>query len=185
MIALNPKQPIHYFERALLYKKIGSYKEAANDLRTVEKLKYPHYRFSLYTIRGICDYKAGNYYKAIEDYNYALAMKPKSDFCYANRALAFLAIKRYNHALNDCHQAIKLNSQVDAPFSTAGECYYRLGKYNHAITYLNKAISRNSNNSHAFYFRGASYLKLGKKLTGDLDLMKAKKLGYKSKKASS
>lgn len=181
MIAVSPRDPELYFERGLLFKKIRLYGAAADDLRKVQQLGYRNNKYDLYWIRGFCDYMAGDYYKAVEDYNFALKMDPKSDFCYANRACALMGIKRYKMALADCHKAIKLNSLNSAAFSAAGECYFRVGQYKNAVDYLNKAIQRNPNDAQSYYFRGAAYRKLGHKITGDLDIMKAKKLGFKLK----
>ena len=181
MIKAEPNDAELYFERALYHKLLGSYHAAAQDLKIVELLKYPHYRFELYSIKGYCDYKDKAWYKAIEDYNFAIEINPNADFCYVNRAAAFMKIKRYKLAIADCHKAIKLNSYAPQAFSLVGECYYRSGQYKYAIRYLTKAIKRNSKDANSFYFRGASYLKLGQKLAGDLDLIKAKRLGYKKK----
>lgn len=181
MIEASPNDAELYFERALLQKKLGNYKSAAQDLKIVELLKYPHFRFELYTLKGLCDFLSGEYYKAVEDYNFALQVNPRADYCYANRACAFLKIHRYKLAINDCHQAIKLNSLAGAPFSTAAECYYRSGQYKYAIDYSSKAIQRDPDDAKAYYFRGAAYRKIGQKLAGDLDIAKAAKLGLKVK----
>lgn len=179
MIRAEPNDPTLFFERALYQKKLGDYGAASQDLKVVELLGYKYYQFDLYTIRGFCDYMNGDFYKAVEDYNFALKVNPRSDYCYANRACAFLKINRYNLALADCHQAIKLNSLESAAFSIAGECYFRLGQYKYAIDYLTKAIQRNDYDARAYYFRGASLIKQGQKLSGDLDIIKARKLGLK------
>ena len=180
IIDADPNDACLYFERGLYHKKLGNYQAASRDFKAVDLLGYPYYKLELYSVKGFCDSMNHDWYKAVEDYNFALRVYNRADYLYANRAEAFLRIKRYKLALLDCLQAIKLDSHPGAAFSTAGEAYYRTGQYKYAVDYLNKAIQRNAGDARAFYFRGLALRKLGQKFPGDLDIGRARALGMKS-----
>ena len=60
------------------------------------------------------------YAEAIESYTHAIALNPNSSVYFANRALAYIELKKYELAIPDAEESIRLDSKYS-------KAYYRLG----------------------------------------------------------
>ena len=101
----------------------------------------------------------GNYDKAIEFYTEAIGID-NNKYAYANRARAYLELKRYQEAINDYNQTIKLDSKYVGAFVNRARAYLGLMQYQKAIADYNQAIELNSKCIEAYVNRAIAYSEL-------------------------
>jgi tetratricopeptide (TPR) repeat protein len=97
--------------RAIIYKTMKRYHEAAEDLdRVVDRFgdrdTPSELRFNLYATLGHCQLQMGRHELAIQAYDKALRIKPKSLVCLVERACASRDLEDYDKALEDLSAAI-------------------------------------------------------------------------------
>ena len=90
--------------------------------------------------QGVVFNKNGEYLKAIESFNQALALDPNLALAYNNRGWSYLELGQYEQAIADCDKAIELDPNLALAYSNRGEAYIGLGKYEEAIGDFNMAI---------------------------------------------
>ena len=100
------------------------------DEKTTNNLKDEFLKFA-----GLGDElrKKGDFAKAIENYNQAIALIP--DFCdwiYNNRGLSYLKLGEYQSALQDFNRAIALNPSGGYSYNNRAVAYYGLNDFQNA-----------------------------------------------------
>lgn len=73
-------------------------------------------------------YDKGEYQKAIELYNEALAFNPNYAYAYNNRGIAYKNLKQYEKAIADFTKRIELGSPSMWAYKNRAECYQALGE---------------------------------------------------------
>ena len=99
----------------------------------------------------------GEYDKAIEAYQQAIKLNPKSESAYNNMGLSYSIKGEYDKAIEAFQQAIKLNPKDDSAYCYMGLSYGGKGKYDKAIETLQEAIKLNPKHDSAYYYMGLSY----------------------------
>ena len=62
----------------------------------------------------------GEYMRAIEDFDRALALKPTLDWVVSSRNIAFASLKRPGHIVHDADQSPKMDSPTDWTYGQRG-----------------------------------------------------------------
>ena len=86
-------------------------------------------------------YKQGKFDKAIDDYNKALAIKPKYALAYVARGIAWYRKDKYDKAIGDQSQALRLNPNIVAAYNNRGLAFSAKGEYNKAIADFTQALA--------------------------------------------
>jgi Tfp pilus assembly protein PilF len=126
--------------------------------------------------------QAGEYALAIEEFNTALRLDPKSAEAYHGRGLAHLQLGEYDRAVADLSETIQLNPTEFRAFFNRGVMYSRTGDYDRALADFGEAIRLNPNYAKAYLARSRVFLKTGDAVKADADRQKAFELDPSLKK---
>lgn len=77
--------------------------------------------------------------EAIQAYNEAITLNPKSAIYYANRAAAYSQLKRHDKAIEDCHSALRCDNNYSKAYSRLGLAHFSLGEYQQAVAAYKRA----------------------------------------------
>ena len=121
----------------------------------------PGKTFVAYNNRGIAYSNRGEYDRAVQDYNTAIAMKPDYFTAYNNRGVAFSRIGSYERAIEDFGRAIALNPNFDDAYNNRGIAHEKTGQFENAMEDFRKAIVLNPVSEKAYVNRGVTYQKVG------------------------
>jgi tetratricopeptide (TPR) repeat protein len=102
---------------------------------------------------------AGNYERAVEQYDHAISLNPENPSFYIGRRMAHLTKREFGRAVDDFSQAIALNPNSHIAFFGRGYAYDGMSEYGHAIEDLGEAIKLFSGNAAAYVIRGDAYTK--------------------------
>jgi len=83
----------------------------------------------------------GNYAKAIQAYDEALAIDPENAAALSKKAYALNELGRNDEALRASSKALAINPENTAALYDKGYALYKLGKYNEALQAADKALS--------------------------------------------
>jgi len=83
---------------------------------------------------------------ALTAWNKAIALEPKNDKAYGQRAINYLYQEDYNKALSDLNEAIRLNPASSVYYGNRAYVYKTLKKNNEALADYNKAIQLDPQN---------------------------------------
>jgi tetratricopeptide (TPR) repeat protein len=89
---------------------------------------------------GLLQYRLELFEKAIEAYDYALAIDPSYVAAILNKANAYFAMGRYFQAIRTYKEAFEMEEPEAMSIYCMGECYEKLEKYNEAIENYKKAL---------------------------------------------
>jgi tetratricopeptide (TPR) repeat protein len=112
--------------------------------------------------RGNTYNRKGQYDRAIEDYNQALRLDPKSATAFSNRGVAYERKGQYDRAIEDYSQVIRLDPQNAAAFNS--RCWERaiVGReLREALADCNESLRLKPNDADTLDSRGFVYIKLG------------------------
>jgi tetratricopeptide (TPR) repeat protein len=143
--------------------------------------------YSLYGIRADIYNKQQQFQKAIQDYDRALQLVPKSErfriLGYSlNRITVNFNAKNYRSALADITSLINSKDAQDAPALTPtlyllrGILNFNLDKLPAALQDINVAAKLDPNNSIMYFFRGSIYVKQEKYPQAEADFQKSIRL---------
>jgi tetratricopeptide (TPR) repeat protein len=120
----------------------------------------------LYFAKGASMQKFKQYDAALEAYQKAIALEPKSK----NAALSHKQIgmiyndrERYREAIPHFVESLRIDPDNAVVDKELGFAYYMLDAYQHALVVLQRAIALKPDYSQAYYFLGMTYLEMGQK----------------------
>lgn len=161
-IELNPKDPVSYFQRGLIYKGL-----------VVSGASSPNSKLHHTT-------------DAMNDFSLAIELGQKGAWVYVERAGAKLILEDYKGALEDANIAVEREGSDPSPDSLyyKGIAEQNLGDYRHAIDSLSKAIELSGPHPHRhlntltdnYGHRGRCYEKIGEIDKAKADYAKAAEL---------
>lgn len=102
------------------------------------------------------------YEKAIDAYQYAIAIDEKFDYAYRNLGDAYIRIRKYKKAIESLEKVVELSKPEDVIFEAIGYCYEKIKNYALARFYYKKATHLNHENSYLFYKIAFTYYGEGK-----------------------
>ncbi|WP_338763924.1 tetratricopeptide repeat protein [Bernardetia sp. ABR2-2B] len=123
---------------------------------------------------GVALHDAGKYEKALEKYEEALKLIPKSPVVYYEMALTYFHKKDYKMCVKYSDKVIKSKSQSTVPaYIIKGSSLDMMGKTDKSIKFFEKVIKENPKNYLLHYNLALNYYKVGKPEKSEENLIKA------------
>lgn len=97
------------------------------------------------------------YEKAIEAYEYCVAIDEKFEFAYRNLAEVYMRLKWYDKAIESLVQNLELGKPEDIIFEAIGHCFDKKKNYGQARFYYAEALKLNPEDDTIFYKIGRTY----------------------------
>lgn len=101
------------------------------------------------------------YEKAIDAYQYAVAIDEKFDYAYRNMGDAYIRLRKYRDAIEVLERVLELSRPEDVIYEAIGHCYDRLRNYAQARFYYRKASHMNQEDSKLHYKIACTYMNEG------------------------
>ncbi len=165
-----------------IFKKIGDTLPGNNNvgqaLNIIDDLRNGKIKssFAVYLFKGAYYLLEERYGEAIEIYEKALAIAPKSQEIYYNLGVACQALEKHQEAIKYFTELNKLNPEdLDAVFDL-GISYYYLKEYQKAVFYLENFVIKDSQVPEVYSLLGLSYYAVGKHADARKAISKAKEL---------
>lgn len=159
------KEDVHnskaYFLKGMNYAEKGDTVHAVSSMQTAVE-QNPDY-YTAYIQLGIL-LATKKDRLAIDYYNNAIKLQPKSTEAFYDKAKFFQDVQMWNEAISTYNQLLTIDSMY-------AEAYYNLGAidllskkdYKSALMHFDGAVKSNEKYAAAYYARGTCYLKLGEK----------------------
>lgn len=97
------------------------------------------------------------YEKAIDSYEYCVAIDEKFEFAYRNMADAFMRLKQYEKALEVLEKHIEIGKAEDVIYEAMGYCWEKRKDYSRARQYYRQASQLSPQDDGIFYRIGETY----------------------------
>jgi tetratricopeptide (TPR) repeat protein len=101
------------------------------------------------------------YEKAIDAYQYAIAIDEKFDFAYRNLGDAYIRLKKYKEAIEALEKVLELAKPEEVIYEAIGHCYDRLKNYAQARFNYRKASHLSPDQSKLYYKIACTYYNEG------------------------
>jgi tetratricopeptide (TPR) repeat protein len=98
------------------------------------------------------------YEKAIDAYQYAVALDEKFDYAWRNMGDAYLRLRKYKEAIEVLQKVLELTRPEDVIYEAIGHCYDKLQNYAQARFNYRKAAHLNNEDSQLFYKIACTYM---------------------------
>ena len=116
-----------------------------------------------FTNRGLAYSELKDYDNAINDFTYALSMKPSDPvIAYNSRGLAYYKLKKYEKAVVDYTNALKFNPKHRIAYYNRGLALKKLKKYDESVKDYSKSIKLGLKSAPVYYSRALAYRQLKK-----------------------
>lgn len=97
------------------------------------------------------------YEKAIDAYQYAIAIDEKFDYAYRNIGDAYIRLRKYKEAIEALDKVLELAKPEEVIYEAIGHCYDRLHNYAQARFHYRKASHLNPDDSKLLYKVACTY----------------------------
>ncbi len=101
------------------------------------------------------------YEKAIDAYQYAVAIDEKFDYALRNMGDAYLRIRKYKEAIEVLQKVLELARPEDVIYEAIGHCYDKLRNYAQARFHYRKAAHLNQEDTQLYYKIACTYMNEG------------------------
>ncbi len=101
------------------------------------------------------------YEKAIDAYQYAVAIDEKFDYALRNMGDAYLRIRKYKEAIEVLQKVLELARPEDVIYEAIGHCFDKLQNYAQARFNYRKAAHLNQEDTQLFYKIACTYMNEG------------------------
>lgn len=98
------------------------------------------------------------YEKAIDAYQYAIAIDEKFDYAYRNMGDAYLRMRKFKEAIEVLQKVLELSRPEDVIYEALGHCYDKLKNYAQARFHYRKASHLTPEDSHLHYKIACTYM---------------------------
>lgn len=95
--------------------------------------------------------------KAIDAYEYCVAIDEKFEFAYRNMADAYMRLHWYDKAIESLEKNLELGKPEDVIFEAMGHCFEKQKNFNKARYYYRQAVQLNPADDGIFYRIGETY----------------------------
>ena len=96
--------------------------------------------------------------KAIDAYQYAVAIDEKFDYAWRNMGDAYLRLRKYKEAIEVLQKVLELSRPEDVIYEAIGHCYDKLQNYAQARFNYRKAAHLNNEDSQLYYKIACTYM---------------------------
>ncbi|MFQ5673219.1 MAG: tetratricopeptide repeat protein [Nitrospinales bacterium] len=128
---------------------------AFSETPTPEIFKNSNYYFNL----GIFHHQAGEWKKALADYNRAAELSPADPEIHNNIGLIYKERKAYDAAIEQFMRALFIDPNFAKAYNNIGVVYYNLGDFQRAVANYQKAVQINPKNLETYNNLGVIYKK--------------------------
>src|SRR3954462_13938364 len=97
------------------------------------------------------------YEKAIDAYQYALAIDEKFDYAYRNIGDAYIRLRKYKDAIEALEKVLELSKPEEVIYEAIGHCYDRMKNFAQARFHYRKASHLNPDDSKILYKIACTY----------------------------
>ncbi len=101
------------------------------------------------------------YEKAIDAYQYAVAIDDKFDYAWRNMGDAFLRLRKYREAIEVLEKVLELARPEEVIYEAIGHCYDKMGNFAQARFNYKKAAHLNHTDSQLHYKIACTYMNEG------------------------
>lgn len=101
------------------------------------------------------------YEKAIDAYQYAIAIEEKFDYAYRNMGDAYIRLRKYKEAIEALEKVNELAKPEDVIFEALGYCHEKLKNYAQARFHYRKASHLRPDDSRLYYKIASTYFREG------------------------
>jgi tetratricopeptide (TPR) repeat protein len=101
------------------------------------------------------------YEKAIDAYQYAIAIDEKFDYAYRNIGDAYIRIRKYKEAIEALEKVLELSKPEEVIYEAIGHCYDRMKNFAQARFHYRKASHLNPDDSKLYYKIACTYFNEG------------------------
>ncbi len=101
------------------------------------------------------------YEKAIDAYEYAIAIDEKFDFALRNMGDAYIRLRKYKEAVEVLERVLELARPEDVIYEAIGHCYDKMGNYAQARFNYRKASHLNNEDTQLNYKIACTYMNEG------------------------
>lgn len=101
------------------------------------------------------------YEKAIDAYQYAVAIDEKFDYAWRNMGDAYLRIRKYKEAIEVLQKVLELARPEDVIYEAIGHCFDKLQNYAQARFNYRKAAHLNQDDTQLYYKIACTYMNEG------------------------
>ncbi len=98
------------------------------------------------------------YEKAIDAYQFAIAIDEKFDYAYRNMGDAYIRLRQYKEAIEVLQKVVELTRPEEVIYEAIGHCYHRLNNYAQARFHYRKASHMNPDDSKLYYKIALTYI---------------------------
>ncbi|RFM26130.1 tetratricopeptide repeat protein [Deminuibacter soli] len=98
------------------------------------------------------------YEKAIDAYQYAIAIDEKFDYAYRNMGDAYIRLRKYKEAIEALEKVLELTRPEEVIYEAIGHCYHRMGNNAQARFHYRKASHMNPDDSKLHYKIAQTYI---------------------------
>lgn len=99
------------------------------------------------------------YEKAIDAYEFCLAIDDKFEIAYRNIAEAYIRLKWYDKAIESLEKNLELGKPEDVIFEAIGHCFEKKNNYAKARQYYTEAVKLNPTDDGIYFKIGKTYVK--------------------------
>lgn len=137
---LNPENDYALSELFIAFDAAGKLSEGtAFYQELIDEDPYNHFAWFNF---GLCCSKTGDHTKALDAYDYAIAINDKFASAYFNKANALASLNRFNEAIDVYKETFDHEEPDPTAYYYIGECYEQLQDYDSALLYYNKCIKK-------------------------------------------
>jgi tetratricopeptide (TPR) repeat protein len=101
------------------------------------------------------------YEKAVDAYEYAVAINDKFDYAFRNMGDAFMRLKKYKEAIESLEKVISLTLPEMVIYEAIGYCYDKLDNFAQARFHYRKASHLNPDDSQLYFKIAVTYMNQG------------------------
>jgi tetratricopeptide (TPR) repeat protein len=149
-IALEPENPLAYFERGVAERMMGSLDEALRSL--TESIQLNPGNTEAYLRRGIVWFRQGDFRLALSDFESAIGFNrdPRASFW---AGLSHAMLGDYRAAIDQYSEALSGRTRFPLASLNRGIAYLKLGRYRRALEDFNDVLRQDHDNDQARSYR--------------------------------
>jgi len=99
--------------------------------------------------------------KAIDAYQYALAIDEKFDYAYRNIGDAYIRLRKYKEAIEALEKVLEISKPEEVIYEAIGHCYDRMKNFAQARFHYRKALHLNPDDAKLYYKIACTYYNEG------------------------